>query len=44
MSHPNPSFVQVRRLLEEKVRRRLRADRALLELELMLLVFVCHMF
>jgi len=36
MSHPIPSFVQVRRSLVEKVRRRLQIDRALLGLELML--------
>jgi len=40
MSHPTPFFVQVHRLFEAKVRRRLRTDRALSDLRLYSLAYV----
>jgi len=43
MSHPIPSFVQVHRLLEAKVRRRLQIDRAMLDPTFMsLLLMICY--
>jgi len=41
MSHPTLSFVQVHKLFEAKVRRRLRFDRAMMDLTLMSLCHCC---
>jgi len=43
MSHPIPSFVQVHRLFEAKVRRRFRFDRVMLDPAYMsLLLLICY--